>query len=392
MVDSKVDLIENDGDPYDDHYRGHGTHVAGIVVDNTAENVKVSAYKTINSRGGGYYSVTCTAIDLAVEKDVDVINMSLGWENTEDCYSMFEESLQKAYNNNISVVVSAGNDSFNASNKCPASNNNVITVSATDENNEPASFSNYGDCVDVAAPGFSINSTMPENKQATKNGTSMASPFVAAAAAFIKSVNQNYTPDQIKTIIKETDFTPENWNKEYGIGILNLGNVVSRLSVSTPVLSFNPNNDVVITTSSSDAVVYYTTDGSNPVVGVSKIYDGPINTSSTVKIKAVAYEQGKAPSDIASLNIKWSKNIDIRYKGRKNINSSYEIVKYTCSNEEIVSFDDKQIKGESIGEASVTIFYETGQMVTCKVTVDFAPFQWFHEIIYKLFGVLLWSL
>lgn len=392
-IDNKgVDLIENDGDPYDDYYKGHGTHVAGIVVDNTSENVKVRAYKTLNSKGGGYYSVTCAAIDLAVKNDVDVINMSLSWKNTEDCYNMFEESLQKAVENNVAVVVAAGNQYSDASTRCPASNNNVITVAATDENNEPASFSNYGNCVDVAAPGFSINSTMPENKQATKNGTSMASPFVAAAAAFIKSVNQNYTPDQIKTIVKETAFAPENWNEEYGIGILNLGNIVSYLSVSTPVLSFNPNNDVVITTSSSSAVVYYTTDGSDPVVGVSKIYDGPINTSSAVKIKAVAYERGKAPSDIAMLNIKWSKNIDIRYKGRKTVNSSYDIVKYTCSNEEIVSFDGKQIKGESIGEATVTIFYESGQRVTYNVTVDFAPFQWFHEIIYKLFGILLWSL
>lgn len=74
------------------------------------------------------------------------------------------------------------------------------------------------------------------------------------------------------------------------------------------------------------------------------------------------------------------------------VESSYNIEKYTCSNDEIASFDGNRIKGESIGKATITIFYESGQRVTYNVTVDFAPFQWFHEIIYKLFGVLLWSL
>ena len=127
-------------------------------------------------------------------------------------------------------------------------------------------------------------------------------------------------------------------------------------------------------------------------MGTSKIYESPIDTSSAVRIKAIAYEDGKVPSAIATLKIKWSENMDVRYKGRESVKTTYDIVKYTCSNEEIVSFDGKQIKGESIGEATVTIFYESGQRVTYKVTVDFAPFQWFHEIIYKLFGVLLWSL
>lgn len=192
--------------------------------------------------------------------------------------------------------------------------------------------------------------------------------------------------------MESTVYVPDGWDFDYGVGIVNFSNCISQVSATTPKILFNSNYDVVITSSSSNSVIYYTTDGTNPIIGSSKIYENPIDTSDAFRIKAIAYEEGKIPSAIATLKIKWSENLDIRYKGRKSVKSSYNIVKYNCSNEEIVSFDGKQIKGESIGEATVTIFYESGQRVTYDVTVDFAPFQWFHEIIYKLFGVLLWCL
>lgn len=370
----------------------HGTHVAGIIVDNTNENVKIRSYNYFWYREEENTASTTTLMDeiySAIEDEVDVINMSLGGEGRS--YNV-EKAVKAAIEKGIVVITSAGNYATDASGYYPQNIPEIISVASTDSYDIPLEDSNFGSCVDIAAPGGEILSTVVGGKYDYYSGTSMASPFVAACAAMLKSINKQYSHSDIESIMESTVYIPDGWDFDYGVGIVNFSNCISQTSASTPKISFNSNYDAVITSSSPDSVIYYTTDGSDPIVGSSKIYVTPIDTSNAVKIKAVAYEEGKIPSAIATLKIKWSENLDIRYKGRKSVKSYYDIVKYNCSNEEIVSFDGKQIKGESIGEATVTIFYETGQRVTYDVTVDFAPFQWFHEIIYKLFGVLLWSL
>lgn len=388
IAEGGIDLIENDNVPNDG--LGHGTHVAGIIVDNTAENVKVSGYRTLNNGGYGTYSVTCTAIDLAVENDVDVINMSLGWYRNLNIYNMFEESIEKAVENNISVVVSAGNNRFDASNKCPASNSNVITVAATTISNTPADYSNYGECVDVAAPGSGIKSTIPNNSYKQMNGTSMATPFVSAAAAFLKTLNQNYSPETIKRIIKENVFIPENWNTDYGMGILDFSAIVSKYISPYPKITLNSDKKAEISTEVEDAIIYYTTDGSKPIVGVSSIYSEPIDIKGAVSIRAVVYEEGKYPSTAATLKINWKENITIRYKGTKSmlLPPNRKIVSCYSNNEEIVTADkyNQTIYGVSVGEAKVVVNLETGQRVTYNVTVEYESWQLF--IIYFFFGFL----
>ena len=370
----------------------HGTHVAGIIVDNTNENVKIRSYNYFWYREEENTASKTTLMDeiySAIEDEVDVINMSLGGEGRS--YNV-EKAVKTAIEKGIVVITSAGNYAVDASGYYPQNIPEIISVASTNSDDKPRETSNYGTCVDIAAPGGEILSTVIGGKYDYDSGTSMASPFVAACAAMLKSINKQYTHYDIESIMESTVYVPDGWDFDYGVGIVNFSNCISQISASTPKISFNSNYDAVITSSSSNSVIYYTTDGSDPIVGTSKIYESPIDTSSAVRIKAIAYEDGKVPSAIATLKIKWSENMDVRYKGRESVKTTYDIVKYTCSNEEIVSFDGKQIKGESIGEATVTIFYESGQRVTYKVTVDFAPFQWFHEIIYKLFGVLLWSL
>lgn len=381
-------------------YKEHGTHVAGIVADNTLPNVKIKSYNFFyyqNKVVGGTTVTLSTEIHSAVEDEVDVINMSLGG------WSIFMESdtianeISNAVENNIPVVVAAGNKFTNASLVFPANDSNVITVAAVSENSVPAIFSNFGDCVDIAAPGVDINSTMPSdaysnNNYALMDGTSMAAPFVSAAVAMMKTIYPNLTPIEIKEKLISSANVPKGWTGRYGKGILNFENIIKNDRLAYPTINLSKNG-ATISSAVSDATVYYTTDGTAPIIGESKIYSSEIIDISNIKtIKVIAYEEGEIPSEIATLKIKWFENLEIRYKGRKSVKSSYDIVKYYCSNEEIVSFDGKYIKGEGIGDASVTIYYETGQKVTYNVTVDFAPFQWVHEIIYKLFGVLLWSL
>ena len=370
----------------------HGTHVAGIIADNTNENVKIRSYNYFWYREEENTASTTTLMDeiySAIEDEVDVVNMSLGGEGRS--YNV-EKAVNAAISKGIVVIAAAGNDADDAGNYYPANISKIISVASTNLDDKPRETSNYGTCVDIAAPGGMILSSVMDHKYGFMSGTSMASPFVAACASMLKSINKQYTHSDIENIMESSVYVPDGWDLNYGVGIVNFSNCISQISASTPKIFFNSNYDAVITSSSSNAVIYYTTDGSDPVVGLSEVYESPIGTSSAIKIKAIAYEEGKILSAISTLNIKWSENVDIRYKGREYVKSTYDIVKYTCSNEKIVSFDGKQIKGESIGEATVTIFYESGQRVTYKVTVDFAPFQWFHEIIYKLFGVLLWSL
>lgn len=315
VINSGIDLVENDKNPDDDE--GHGTHVAGIIVDNTAENVKVSGYKTINSDRTGHYSITCAAIEEAITDGVDVINMSLRWKKTKACYNLFEEKIQKAVNNGISVVVAAGNDNIDAIDICPASNNNVITVAATSIDNMLYAKSNYGDCVDVAAPGVQINSTIPNGLYEKNTGTSMATPFVSAAAAFLKTLNPNYTPETIKNIIRECVFVPEGWNTAYGTGILDFSKIVSDYISVCPKITLNENKKAVITSDSKDAVIYYTTNNAKPIAGVSSVYSEPIDITEAISIKAIVVEEDKFPSTAATLRINWSENITIYYKETK---------------------------------------------------------------------------
>ncbi len=371
---------------------GHGTHVAGIIVDNTPKNVKVRPYKVFQYDSIAY-AVVCAAIDEAVDDGVDVINLSLGGLCFEDVHEYYDDSIAKAMEKNISVVVSAGNENREATEYCPANNENVITVSAIDIYLKPWEKTNYGRCVDIAAPGDLINSTTLNGLYMSDSGTSMAAPFVSAAAAIMKSLNQSLSPQVIKDTIKNTAAVPDGWNTKYGVGILDMEGMLSALRLPTPQMSFDGNQNVVMKSGVSGATIYYTTDGSNPVVGKSAVYTGPIDPGNAENIRAIACKDGALPSKIINLKIRWSEDITVRYMGTAElpISSGAAVESAYSSHEEIVSYSDKKVKGLAIGEAEVTVNLASGQRVTYNVTVEFASWQWFHAIVYKLFGILIWS-
>lgn len=382
---------------------GHGTHIAGIIYNNTPSNVKLRPYKVVDDNGRGSLLFIALHIYVAVDKGADIINISLGKMSDALTYLTYAESVSYAKEKNVPVVVAAGNEYKMLTTESPAIVYDCITVSSVDEFACPSEFSNYGNAVDISAPGEKINSTLPYNNKteeantlcnnhyyATVSGTSMATPFVSSAIAILLSIDPTLTVSEIETILKQSATVPENWDTSYGVGIVDFSEMITLIKTIPPQITAS-NNMVII--SAPEAKIYFTTDGTDPVENESNLYSGePINISGIKTVKAIAVAEGQPPSDIVSFDAKRFENIDIRYKGRKTIKSSNKIEKYYCSNEKIVSFDGNQIKGESIGKATVTIFYETGQIATYNVTVDFAPFQWFHKIIYKLFGVLLWSL
>ena len=380
--------------------QGHGSHVTGIILNNTLSNVKIKMYK-LNSSTFFYQqtpiSLFATAVISAV-KDVDVINMSISIEK-ESHY--IDEAIDYAYTNNVPIVVAAGNDLYgegeNADETYLASKDTVLAVAAIDESLTPMLKSkngkgstNYGTCIDIAAPGENINSVNYLLGFMSDSGTSMAAPFVTAAIATLKSIQPNISCEQVFELVKTKATVPNDWNSLYGTGILNVENMLSEMVSVSPKIAFNNSFDVTLNSSSKDAVIYYTIDDSDPIVGESNVYTSPIDTSNAITIKAVAYEKGKLPSAISSFRIKWDEDITIRYKGTSELllPPNRKIVSCYSSNEEIVTVDknEQTVYGVSVGEAKVIVNLETGQRITYNITVEYKSWQLF--IICLLFGFL----
>jgi thermitase len=176
----------------DDVY-GHGTHVAGIAAAMTDNGVGVAGLgytatimnvKVLDDNGMGAYSWIVTGIIWAADHGAEVINMSLGGSFAS---SALEDAVNYAWSKGVVVVAAAGNNGDTVP-MYPAYYTNCIAVAATDASDAKASWSNYGDWVDVAAPGVSIYSTLKNNSYGYKSGTSMASPHVAGLAALVLTI------------------------------------------------------------------------------------------------------------------------------------------------------------------------------------------------------------
>lgn len=214
---------------------GHGSHVAGIVgavnntvgVVGTAPAVDLYAVKVLGANGSGYVSDIIEGLDWSMQNGMQVVNMSLG--TTADIQS-FHDAISTAKNAGIVLVAAAGN-SGGAVNY-PAAYAETIAVSATDTNNNIASFSSRGTEVDLAAPGVSIYSTYKGTGYATLSGTSMASPHVAGAVALVlntpvgaSDVNGNgvWDVDEVTQKLKDSaiDLGTAGFDNLYGWGLVN---------------------------------------------------------------------------------------------------------------------------------------------------------------------------
>eukprot|EP01083_Nonionella_stella_P058694 153709_1 len=190
-------MEKDPGDP-----QGHGTHCAGTVMSATygvAKNATAHSVRVLNAWGSGSTGGIVTGIDMVANREGTnkIISMSLGGGFSQ----IFNDAIDSSYNDGTPVVVAAGNSNNDACNGSPGSAEKAITIAASDKSDTKASFSSYGKCTDLYAPGVNILSTQPNDKTAVFSGTSMACPHVAGAMALIMS-SGSYTPDQALAVLK----------------------------------------------------------------------------------------------------------------------------------------------------------------------------------------------
>jgi thermitase len=204
------DFSDNDTNPAD--YHGHGTHVAGTIaasgnnalgVVGVGFNVKIMSVKIFPN---AWNSVCANAIKWAADNGASLINCSWGPATMASVSPdpILKAAIDYAYQKKCYCVFAAGNNNIDCSTQFPANYTKVITVGATDQNDQKAPFSNYGNVVDISAPGVGILSTQMNGGYLQLQGTSMAAPHVAGGAALLLSLAPRLGFDNILYFLKKS--------------------------------------------------------------------------------------------------------------------------------------------------------------------------------------------
>lgn len=322
VIDSGVNLsgTGTGNSAQQDAGKYHGSNITSILLDNTTDNVNIIGYKVTNSSGKASISSVATAIDIAVDKGADVINLSLGAYGTSE---LLKESIENATDNGVIVVAAAGNESDDVENYIPSSYEEVFTVGAIDNRGNYAYFSNFGEEVDFVAPGYNVELWGNKTTECDyDSGTSFSAPYITAVAAMTLSINPQLTINEVKEkmidscvayedliydslYLDDIDIPEgnlfygingiaESENLYYGNGMPQLQHIVGcENTCNSPMFSIEPGiyHDAFELSMLADGEceIYYTLDGSYPSKNRGIKYSEPIQIDSTSSIRAIAY-------------------------------------------------------------------------------------------------------
>lgn len=218
------DFVSNNKD---NESQGHGVSVAGVIAaeDNSfgvvgvAPKVGIIYGRVLSNSGAGSAENILKGLDYAIQSKVDIISLSFG---ARFAHNPLYEKIKEAYNKNIVVVSSAGNDKVEDSINYPAKWEEVISVGAVNEQGEIADFCSKGYKIDVYAPGVSVLSTHLNNSYGCFSGTSFATPFISGIvalgiAARRKNAKKDLKPGKIRKILNTfplSSFVKEMLNED----------------------------------------------------------------------------------------------------------------------------------------------------------------------------------
>jgi len=193
--------------------QGHGTHCAGTAAGETygvAPGAAVRSIKVLSDSGSGSWSWSYQALDWMAKSEIRpaIASMSLGGSGTQQA---MREAVDAAVNSGVTVVVAGGNSNSDACRFSPAFVPSAITVGSTTSSDQRSSFSNYGSCTNIWAPGSNVVSASHTSDDGSKSlsGTSMACPHVSGAAALIQSADQTMKPSAVLQEMLNTAYQNE---------------------------------------------------------------------------------------------------------------------------------------------------------------------------------------
>lgn len=292
ILPSSKSFINSDTSDYSDQ-NGHGTHVAGIIVQNTPSNVKILVLQALDENKKGEAENIAQAINYAVSQGADIINLSLGMSRAtgaqtgendaadgteevadDDEYRAYvatiSEAITQAKSAGCLIIAAAGNSEggrdLAESQTYPAISDDVITVSAISEDKSFYENSNYGEAVDFCAPGEDIYSAGITSNTALEHlsGTSMATPFISSAFAMLKLYNPEVSTSDLVNKLQSRDVTQDvgvaGKDPQYGYGLpMFVDGVVPNTKLPKPEIKKTTSDGETITLE-WDVVSYLTYD------------------------------------------------------------------------------------------------------------------------------------
>ena len=262
----------------------HGTAVTGVAgaVDNDLGVVGVAPAITLHSvkvltEDGGTYDAVAAGIEASADAGHDVQNMSFGGGDS----NLVRDAMQYAATRGVVMVAAAGNGGCSDCVMFPASDDATIAVSATDENDDLASFSSTGPEIDLAAPGVDVLTTLPDDRYGYTSGTSLAAPHVSAAAAVV--IASGVTDrEEVRQRLTEAAEDIGLSDDQQGSGRLNVFNAVE---------SDSDDGEEDETTTETVAV---TTEAATDISDSLATLNGTLTELSGVDAVEVSFEYGKA--------------------------------------------------------------------------------------------------